>query len=365
MQRWDIIDFTSHNQYCIIKGYEPKGWCLKTKKRINDYPFLIIFQSNLTNFELQIISILLFWKCQSSSTVRAEPTRKRIGTLWQGKLKTTFVRRQRKHLALPRDIREPHRKHRIDRYYDVYHSWWYQGSNDSFGEIPNNFINAERSVTNDFPDNDADATTKCLQQKLRYTYLFVSIDKDYKNFLTHKVSNHHRQGQLAWKFITEHSIKNDNQAIRRAICKMHIMNLEQFDFSVDKLVTIIIKNKRILASCGETDHSITANLFRILKDELCDEFNGWVFSKQTIWDEGGTFDLENLIKNCKKKCHNYVTDSLWKKNQNSKDLANSSDIVAITSKIDKLDQLLLLKKSNNNGGNNGPSKGWKNEPPEK
>ena len=100
---------------------------------------------------------------------------------------------------------------------------------------------------------------------------------------------------LAWKFITDHSVKNDNQIIRRALCSTHTITLSDFDYNVDKLITHIQQNLRVLKSSGESDRSIAANLFRILKIAPCAEFCSWVVQKQTIWDEGGPFGLENFI----------------------------------------------------------------------
>lgn len=98
------------------------------------------------------------------------------------------------------------------------------------------------------------------------------MDKDFKRYLTQNESKHQRQGQQAWKLITEHAVKSDKQAIRRAMCKMHTLNLEKFDYDVDKLVDAVVDNKAILTSCGETDNSIASNLFRMLGDAHCEEF---------------------------------------------------------------------------------------------
>ena len=108
------------------------------------------------------------------------------------------------------------------------------------------------------------------------------------------VDTHHRIGPLAWKFIIDHSVKNDNQTIRRALCNTHTITLSDFDFNVDKLIIHIQQNLRVLTSRGKSDCSIAANLFCILKIALCAEFRSWVVQKQTIWDKGGNFDLEIL-----------------------------------------------------------------------
>ena len=139
-----------------------------------------------------------------------------------------------------------------------------------------------------------------------YTYLFNSIDQCFKRHIIHCVNTHHRMGPLAWKIITDHLVKNNNQTIRRALCSTHTVNLSYFNYNVDKLIINFQENTRILTSSGETDRSIAANLFHILKAAPCQEFQSWVVQKQTAWDEGQNFDVDNLMKNAKSKCAHYV-----------------------------------------------------------
>ena len=89
------------------------------------------------------------------------------------------------------------------------------------------------------------------------------------------------------------------------------------------------ENMRILTSSDESDQSIAANLFRILKHAPCDEFRSWVVQKQTSWEEGKAFDLENFMKNAKSKYTNYVKDKLWKKVPTLAGVKKESDIVAL------------------------------------
>lgn len=184
----------------------------------------------------------------------------------------------------------------------------------------------------------------------------------------------HRMGPLAWKFITDHSVKNDNQTIRRALCSTHTITLSDFDYNVDKLITHIQQNLRVLTSSGESDRSIAANLFRILKIAPCAEFCSWVVQKQTIWDEGGPFDLENFMKNAKSKYNHYVQDKLWNKKTTMTDIKKETDIVALTSKIDRLEALLAKtsatssnshSSSSSNSNSNSSRTGWKITAPQK
>ena len=210
----------------------------------------------------------------------------------------------------------------------------------NFGEVPIADIEQFRAATVALPANDAAANSRRLKFKGMYTYLFNSIDKDFKRHLTLSVDTHHRMGPLAWKMITDHSVKNDNQTIRRALCNTHTITLADFDHNVDKLITHVQQNLRILTSSGETDRSIAANLFRILKVAPCAEFCSWVVQKQTAWDEGAAFDLNNFMKNAKAKYNHYTQDKLWLKTKTMTDIKKETDIVALTSKIDRLEALL-------------------------
>jgi len=117
------------------------------------------------------------------------------------------------------------------------------------------------------------------------------MDEKFTRHMTHSSSTHLRQGPLAWKVITNHCVKNDNQTIRRALCSIHILNLADFDYNFDKLISHVQDNMMILFSSGETDKSLVTNLFRILKKAPCEEFVSWVIQKQTLWDEGGAFKI--------------------------------------------------------------------------
>ena len=243
-----------------------------------------------------------------------------------------------------------------------------------FGEVPITVIENYRTNVAERPENDAAANVLRLKFKAMYTHLFNSIDKNFKRHLTLSVNTHHRMGPLAWKFITDHSVKNDNQTIRRALCSTHTISLSDFDYNVDKLITHIQQNLRVLTSSGESDRSIAANLFRILKVAPCDEFCSWVVQKQTIWDEGGPFDLENFMKNAKSKYNHYVQDKLWNKNKTMTDIKKETDIIALNSKIDRLEALLAKTSANSsnshsssvpNSNSNNSRTGWKITAPQK
>ena len=247
----------------------------------------------------------------------------------------------------------------------------------NFGEVPIGDIEQFRTATAALPPNDAAANVTRLKFKGMYTYLFNSIDKDSKRHLTLNVDTHHRMGPLAWKLITDHSVKNDNQTIRRALCTTHTITLADFNYNVDKLITHVQQNLRILTSSGETDRSIAANLFRILKVAPCAEFCSWVVQKQTAWDKGVAFNLENFMKNAKSKYNHYVQDKLWLKSKTITDVKKETDIVALNTKTDRLEALLAqsaasssvshskVSHQSSSTNNNNSRSGWKITAPAK
>jgi hypothetical protein len=135
-----------------------------------------------------------------------------------------------------------------------------------FGEIPSNIIQEDhRTHTAAYNAAVAAANiaqeiaTKRIKGKAMYIYLLNSIDEQYKRHMTNNCDAHQRWGPLAWKTITEHSVKNDYQTIRRALCRTHVMTLADYDYNVDKLITGIQENNQVLTSSGESDRSIAAN----------------------------------------------------------------------------------------------------------
>ena len=82
-----------------------------------------------------------------------------------------------------------------------------------FGEVPINVIETSRQTTMALPNTNTGGNTLKLKFKAMYTYLFNSINQRYKKHLTLSVDTHHRMGPLVWKFITDHSVKNNNQTI--------------------------------------------------------------------------------------------------------------------------------------------------------
>ena len=110
-----------------------------------------------------------------------------------------------------------------------------------FGEIEMNALNREwQTIAN---SDTSVVLTKKLKHSAMYTWILNSVDQDFKKYLTQNASKHDRQGQQAWKLITEHSVKSDKQAIRRAMCKMHKLKLDDFNYNVHELINAVIDNK--------------------------------------------------------------------------------------------------------------------------
>ena len=238
---------------------------------------------------------------------------------------------------------------------------------DKYGQIEIATIEHERTANNAAlaaDATDAVAKEKKLKGRAMYTYLFNSVDSKFKKHLTETNSEHKCYGPSSWKIVTEHSIKSDNQNIRRAYCKTHTMTLAEYDYDVNKLISGIEDNNKVLTACGQEDKALTANLFRILKDDPCQEFVDWVLAKQTTWDEGATFDLQNFMRNAKTKYNNYVADGLWKRKKTATDIKKESDVVALTASVARLEALLAQKNADKSGnGGTRNSTGWRNVPP--
>ena len=105
-------------------------------------------------------------------------------------------------------------------------------------------------ATNQLEDNYIAGNIKKLKKKLCIHGFLGSIYRYFKRHLTHEVGTYHRQGQSAWKLITEYSIQGDNQDIRCTMYKMHVLDGGQFGSNIGKMINEIVKNKRVLESCG-------------------------------------------------------------------------------------------------------------------
>ena len=109
-----------------------------------------------------------------------------------------------------------------------------------------------------------------------YTWIFNSSDESAQDFLAETSDKHHRSGPLAWKLITTKILRGVKQGIRRAQNMIHTLSLETFDNNIKLMVKALKGNRKILASCGESESSILANLLRVLKTSPNPEFNSYI-----------------------------------------------------------------------------------------
>ena len=135
---------------------------------------------------------------------------------------------------------------------DILHNFGQINTSDIVGTLTR--MNATHAA-NGGVDNDANTVRKrkYLKGKAMFTYLFNSIDTKFKRYFMKHSETHKQYGPIAWKLIMEHSIKSDNQNIRRALCKTHTISLSEYKYDVDQLITSVEENNAILESCGKED----------------------------------------------------------------------------------------------------------------
>lgn len=130
----------------------------------------------------------------------------------------------------------------------------------NFGEIENSDVVAEK-VRVETVATVNDKTRITLKWRAVYTFLLNSKDTKFTRHMTHTASTYLRQGPLAWKIITSYYVKNDNQTIRWALYSAHTLNLDDFNYDVDKLISHIQASAMILFSSGKTNKSVITNIF--------------------------------------------------------------------------------------------------------
>ena len=112
---------------------------------------------------------------------------------------------------------------------------------------------------------------------------------------------------------------------------IHMLPLEKFDNNIKSLVEALKRNWKLLASCGESEYSILANLLRVLKKYPSSEFNSYIGHFQNKYDYGTNIDLEDFMRNIVMKYESLAKDGQWDKKP-EKDV----DIFALTSQIQEL-----------------------------
>ena len=77
---------------------------------------------------------------------------------------------------------------------------------------------------------------------------------------------------------------------------IHTLSLENFYNSIKSLVKALKGNCKLLASCGESEYSILANLLRVVKKYPSSEFNSYIGRFQDKYDDGTNIDLDDFMR---------------------------------------------------------------------
>ena len=144
-----------------------------------------------------------------------------------------------------------------------------------------------------------------------YTLLFKPSDESALDLLAEESDNHHRSGPLAWKLLTTKILRDVKEGIIRAQNMIHTLFLEKFDNNIMSLVKALKGNRKLLASWGEGESSILANLLRMLKKHPSSEFNGYIGRFQYKYDDGTNINLDDFMRNIVMAYESLVEDRQW------------------------------------------------------
>ena len=78
---------------------------------------------------------------------------------------------------------------------------------------------------------------------------------------------------------------------------IHTLYLEKFDKKIKSLVKALKGNHKLLASCGESESSILANLLIVPKKLPNSEFNSYIRHFQDKYDDGTNINIEDCMHN--------------------------------------------------------------------
>ena len=109
---------------------------------------------------------------------------------------------------------------------------------------------------------------------------------------------------------------------------IHTISLENFDNNIKSMVKALNGNRKLLASCGESESSILANLLRVLKKPPSSEFNSYIGCFQDKYDDGTDIDLDDFMRKIVTKYESLVEDGQW-----DKKYEKYVEILALTSQI--------------------------------
>ena len=86
-----------------------------------------------------------------------------------------------------------------------------------------------------------------------YNWFFNSRDELAQDFLAKESDNHHQSGSLVWKLPSNNILRGVKHGICRAQNMIHTLSLEKFDSNNKLLVNALKENRKLLASCGESE----------------------------------------------------------------------------------------------------------------
>ena len=109
---------------------------------------------------------------------------------------------------------------------------------------------------------------------------------------------------------------------------IHKISLEKFDNNIKSLVKSLKGNRKLLASCGESESSILANLLRILKKSPSSKFNSYIERFQDKYEDGTKIDPDDFMRDIVMKYDSLVEDRQCN-TKSKKDV----EILALTSQI--------------------------------
>ena len=112
---------------------------------------------------------------------------------------------------------------------------------------------------------------------------------------------------------------------------IHTISLEKFDNNIKLLVKALKGNRKLLASCGESESSIIANLLRVLNKSPSSEFNSYIERFQEKYDDGKNIDLDDFIRDII-----MIYESLVEYGQWDTKPEKYVEILALTSQIQEL-----------------------------
>ena len=76
---------------------------------------------------------------------------------------------------------------------------------------------------------------------------------------------------------------------------IHIVSLEKFDNNIKSLVKYLKVNRKLLASCRESESSVLVNLLKVLNKSPSSEFNSYIRRFQAKYDDRKNIDIDNFM----------------------------------------------------------------------